>query len=195
MCRANLMAAGAHDTGIGIKHLFPRQFIQRRSPGTGTVCRLHQFSLRFSVGESQIQWSQKNVDVLTSGKVRKKKHDQTHRKPPGHMNSSFNTIPTEEKRSHQARGGHRPFGGFPLRQMKCGPQPSCPDMKDDKNADDQGISADSSRLYFCLKLDVAVEFKNLGFANKSTNQKIDDPHQDKDAEKIRKKIESQGHRI
>ena len=187
MCRANLMAAGAHDTGIGIKHLFPRQFIQGRSTGTGTVCRLHQFSLRFSVGESQIQWSQKNVDVLASGKVRKKKHDQTHRKPPGHMNSSFNTIPTEEKRSHQTRSGHRPFGGFPFCQMKCGPYPSCPDMKDDKNSDDQGIFADSPRLNFSLKLDVAVEFKNLGFANKTSDQKIDDSHQDKDAEKIRKK--------
>ena len=82
------------------------------------------------------------MDVLTSGKVRKKKHDQTHRKPPGHMNSSFNTIPTEEKRSHEARGGHRPFGCF-TSPDESGSQPSCPDMKDDKNSDDQGIFADS----------------------------------------------------
>ena len=88
------------------------------------------------------------MDVLTSGEVRKKKHDQTHRKPPGHMNSSFNTFPTEEKRRHEASGGHRPFGCFTFRQMKSGSQPSCPDMKDDKNSDNQGIFANSARFNF-----------------------------------------------
>ena len=142
MCRANLMATGAHDTGIGIKHLFPRQFIQGRSPG-----------LELSVGSISFPFASRLVKARFNGAKKcgcvyfwESKEEKARSNPSQATRShefQFQYHPNRRKTEPPGCGGHRPFGGFPFCQMKCGPQPSCPDMKDDKNSDDQGIFADS----------------------------------------------------
>ena len=141
MCRANLMATGAHDTGIGIKTCFQGSS-SRKKPGTGTVCRLHQFSFASRLVKARFNGAKKCGCVYFWESKEEKARSNPSQATRSHE-FQFQYHPNRRKRSHQARGGHRPFGGFPFCQMKCGPQPSCPDMKDDKNSDDQGIFADS----------------------------------------------------
>ena len=148
--RADLLAAEAHDAGVGVHQLLPAQVAEFRSPELldGGVVQVDVTQLADRAPfrlEQVIERGEKQMDVLGVREIRDEDHDQADGQPEGDM-----LADDERLRAHpgpqtaSCRSERLPVIGFAGRgDGERFAHEACPDMQEDEGRHDGRIPPDA----------------------------------------------------